>query len=123
MLCQDAHKMSQQCVANNVQCKGCGKKGHVRKDCSVQESFAQPEPNSSNSTETQNKDLSEKRIGFCKDIPRQSEANSKVKTPKRNLKRRTFNFTEDQKNQIIHECDKSFSLWSFCHILFSLYLF
>ena len=90
VLCQDAHQMSQQCVANNVQCKGCGKKGHVRKDCSEQESSAQPEPSSSNSTETQNDDFSEQRIGSCKDIPGQGAANPKAKTPKSNIKR-TFN--------------------------------
>ena len=102
VLCQDAHKMSQQCVANNVQCKGCGKKGHVRKDCSEQESSPQPEPN--NLKETQNDDSSEQRIGSCKDIPGQGEDTLEAKMPKNDMKRRTFNFTEEQKNQIIHEC-------------------
>ena len=33
VLCQEGHKMSELCVTNNVQCKGCGLKGHLMRDC------------------------------------------------------------------------------------------
>ena len=33
VLCQEEHVMTAKCIVVNVECKGCGQRGHLRKDC------------------------------------------------------------------------------------------
>jgi len=35
VLCQEEHAMTAKCIILNVKCKGCGRRGHLRKDCGV----------------------------------------------------------------------------------------
>jgi hypothetical protein len=92
VLCQEDHQMSSYCVTVHAQCKGCGVRGHFRKDCSQQEQSSQEvEGNGINSQETKNglfvkvKDC----ITPHSDIPESEEATGKIK------------FTGEQQNQTV----------------------
>ena len=91
--------MSQYCVLLHAQCKGCGKIGHFRKDCSLKQKSTVVEEISSNSLETRNVVLAVlgSSLTLDRDPPEDGEAMTGEPTGKIKL-------TEEQKNLIIDEC-------------------